>query len=175
MEGRPARRAAGGPPRRLRRALPSLRIALSGAVLWGCAMGASALLNLLFLHDWETPARLRFVFLLFAAGGGVAFPLAIWLARLLSLGRRPQTAFAAAFVCLLASTIALTGGFYALQYLSYYSEWHGPAFTYLWLNQFVFTFAAALYQFAVLGVRLYFPLGFAVLFAASLWFARLAR
>lgn len=157
-----------------RLARPPFRAALFGALLWGAAMGASALLGLL-ADDWETPDKIRFVSMLFAVGGAVAFIPALYLARLLSLGRRPEAAFAAAFVCLLATTIGVTGGFYALQYRAYYSEWHGQAFTPIWINQFVFTSAVALYQFAVLGVRLYFPLGFIALFAASLWFARRAR
>ena len=41
--------------------------------------------------------------------------------------------------------------------------------------QFVFTTRGALIQFAVLGVRLFFPLGFVALFVASLWFARSTR
>ena len=45
---------------RVRRAVPSPRTALFGALLWAVAMGASALVNLL-LDDWETPAKIRFV------------------------------------------------------------------------------------------------------------------
>lgn len=37
------------------------------------------------------------------------------------------------------------------------------------------TMLTALYQFVVLGVQLYFPLGFAALVAASIWFARQRR
>lgn len=60
--------------RRLRRSLPPLRTAFVGALLWAMAMGASALLNLQ-LYDWETPAKVRFVSLLYAAGGALAFRL----------------------------------------------------------------------------------------------------
>jgi hypothetical protein len=35
--------------------------------------------------------------------------------------------------------------------------------------------AAAFYQFAVIGLRLYFPFGVVALLAASAWFARRAR
>ncbi len=41
--------------------------------------------------------------------------------------------------------------------------------------QFAVTTAVALYQFATLGLRLYFPVGFAALFIAGLWFARQPR
>ncbi|MDX8451691.1 hypothetical protein RFM98_02875 [Mesorhizobium sp. VK9D] len=44
-----------------------------------------------------------------------------------------------------------------------------------WAFEFAFTMLTALYQFVVLGVRLYFPPGFAALVAASIWFARQRR
>ncbi|MER8373752.1 hypothetical protein [Mesorhizobium sp. M1409] len=137
-------------------------------------MGASALVTL-FLDNWETPAKIRIVTLLFAVGAGLAFPIGLFAAKLVSQGRRWEVAFAAAFVCLTAATVGLTAGLFALQYRSYYAEWHAPAFTYTWALQFVFTTLIALYQFVVLGIRLYFPLGFVALFAASVWFARQRR
>lgn len=159
---------------RLRDALPSAGTAVAGALLWGVAMGASAFLNLR-LYDWETPDRIRFVALLYFIGGALAFPVGLTLARLVSRGRHWETALAAAFVCQLAATLAFTGGLFALQYRSYYAEWHAPAFTPTWAFELVFTALTALYQFVVLGVRLYFPLGFAALVAASIWFARQRR
>ena len=137
-------------------------------------MGASALVNLL-LYDWETPDKIRTVSLLYACGGALAFPVGLFAARLVSQGRRREVAFAAAFVCLAATTVGLTSGLFALQYRSYYAEWHAPAFTVTWGFQLVFTTLVALYQFVVLGIRLYFPLGFVALFAASVWFARQQR
>ncbi|UVK41633.1 hypothetical protein LHFGNBLO_004219 [Mesorhizobium sp. AR10] len=154
--------------------MPSPGTALFGALLWGVAMGASALVNLL-LGDWETPAKVRFVSLLFAAGGALAFPVGLFAARLVSLGRHWEVALAAAFICLLVATIAFTGGLFALQYRSYYAEWHAPAFTITWVFEFVYTSLTALYQFVVLGIRLYFPLGFIALAVASVWFARQQR
>jgi hypothetical protein len=154
--------------------MPSPRVAFFGALLWGAIMGASALVNLL-LDDWETPAKIRFVSSLYAAGGALAFPVGLFLARLVSAGRHWEVALAAAFVCLLAATISFTGGLFALQYRSYYAEWHAPALTIIWAFQFVFTMLTALYQFVVLGIRLYFPLGFVALAVASVWFARQQR
>ena len=137
-------------------------------------MGASALVNL-WLDDWETPAKIRFVAFLFSAGGALAFPVGLFAARLVSLERHWEVALAAAFVCLLAATITFTGGLFALQYRSYYAEWHEPTFSLTWALQFVFTMLTALYQFVVLGIRLYFPLGFIALALASVWFARRQR
>ena len=159
---------------RLRAAVPSASEVAAGTLLWGAAMGGSALANLL-LAAWETPDRIRFVALLYGLGGVLAFPVGLTLARLVSRGRHWETALAAAFVSFLAATLAFTGGLFALQYRSYYAEWHAPAFTLTWAFEFAFTMLTALYQFAVLGVRLYFPLGFAALVAASIWFARQRR
>lgn len=170
IEGSRAIRAG----RKLRQALPSLRLALAGSALWGFAMGASAFCSLLLDH-WETPLRVRAVVVLFALGGAAAFPIGWMLARLLSHGRRAETAFAAAFVALAVTTIGLTALFYALQYRSYYAEWHAEPFTVTWAFQFVFTGLVALYQFAVLGIRLYFPGGFAALFTAAAWFTYRSR
>jgi hypothetical protein len=159
---------------RLRRAVPSIGTALAGAVLWGLAMGAGAYANL-FLDAWETPAKLQFVAVLFAAGGVLAFPLGLFLARFVSEERRGEASFAAALLCFAAATAAVTAVLYAIQYRSYYSAWHAEAFSTTWMFQLVFTTLAALYQFSVLGVRLFFPFGFLALFAAAFWFARSPR
>lgn len=137
-------------------------------------MGASALAHLV-IGEWETVERIRYLTLLYAAGGVVAFPIALFAARLLSLGRRDEVAFAAAFVCLSLATIAATSALFALQYRVYYSEWHAPAFSVIWIYQLVFTTLAALYQFAVLGMRFFFPVAFIALFLASAWFIRQPR
>ncbi|AZO38153.1 MAG: hypothetical protein EOS81_11200 [Mesorhizobium sp.] len=42
-------------------------------------------------------------------------------------------------------------------------------------HEFTFTLPTALHQFLALGVRLYFPLGFAALVGVSIWFARQQR
>ncbi|WP_306462671.1 MULTISPECIES: hypothetical protein [unclassified Mesorhizobium] len=138
----------------------------------GACDGGEHFLN---LYYWETPDSARFVVLLYALGGALAFSVGLTFAALVSRGRHWETALAAAFVCLLGATLAFTGGLFALQYRSYYAEWHEPAFTRTWASEFAFTVLAALYQFVVLGVRLYFPFGFAVLAAASIWFARRRR
>ena len=157
-----------------RRAVPPTGPALVGMLVWAGAMGASAFLSL-FLDSWETPAKIGFVVLLYAFGAALAFPVGLFAARLVSLGRPREVAFAAAFVCLLAATLAFTGGLFALEYRSYYVQWHAEAFTLTWTLQFVFTTLTALYQFVVLGIRLYFPLGFVALVVASVWFARQRR
>ena len=155
-------------------ALPPLLPALGGALLWGVAMGASALLVLVF-ENWETPQKIRTVTALFALAGALAFPFGLTLARFLSYRRGQQTAFAAAFLSFAFTTACATGGLYALDYRAYYAEWHADMFSRIWFLQFIHTIAAALYQFAVLGLRLFFPVGFVALLVASFWFARRMR
>ena len=155
-------------------AVPPWRVALSGALLWGLAMGASALAAL-FLDRWETPELIRANVVLFALGGAVAFPPALYVARLLAAGARAESAFAALFICLATATIGFTALFFALYYRSYYAQWHAEPLTRFWAIQFIHTVAGAVYQFAVLGLRLYFPLGFFALFAGSLISLRFVR
>jgi hypothetical protein len=155
-------------------ALPPLRLTLAGMVVWGIAMGASALLTLV-LENWETPQKIRTVTALFAFGGAAAFPIGLILARFLSYRRQRETAFAVAFLSFAFATVCITAGLFALQYRDYYAQWHADTFTRIWFLQFGFTIAAALYQFAVLGLRLFFPLGFVALLVVSFWFARRPR
>lgn len=159
---------------RLRAALPGWKPAAAGALLWSAAMAASALLSMQ-LDAWETPGKIAEVVALFALGAAFAFPSGLYVARFIALGRQPETAFAAAFLSLSLATIGLTAGLYALQYRGYYAQWHADAFSVTWIFQLVFTTLSSLYQFAVLGVRMYMPVGFAALVLGSLWFARQPR
>ena len=50
-----------------------------------------------------------------------------------------------------------------MDYRLFYARWHAPFGTRTWVYQFTFTSASAVYQFIVMGIRLYLPLGFAAL------------
>ena len=155
-------------------ALPPILPTLGHALAWGLIAGLCALTSVM-LGGWETPAKIRTIFLLFGLGGFLAFPVRP-VSGTASIGRRKsETAFAACFLSLAATTIAVTSILFGLQYREYYAQWHADAFTWIWFLQFTHTIAGALYQFAVLGMRLYFPFGFIALIAASIWFARSPR
>jgi hypothetical protein len=62
-----------------------------------------------------------------------------------------------------------------MDYRSFYSRWHAPFGSVIWMFQFVFTGASAVYQFAVLGSRLFMPLGLLFLVATSLYLAKRMR
>lgn len=143
-------------------------------MVWALAMVATALVGL-YAEGWQTPAKVRDVAVIYLVGALIAFPPALWLARVLSLGKPRDVACAAFFLALAVATIGITAAIYALDYRSYYTQWHAPAFSKSWTLQFVFTIAGALYQFAVLGLRLYMPLGLVALLVAALWFARQPR
>ena len=158
----------------LRRSLPSLATTLIGSACWALVMAASAVIGV-WRDGWESEAKFVTIALLFGAGAAIAFPVGLTLARFMSSGKSAERAFAACFLGLALSTIGVTGMIFAFDYRSYYATWHEEILTITWMFQLVFTTAGALVQFAVLGVRLFFPLGFIALFAASLWFARSMR
>ena len=158
----------------LKRALPRPRVAAAGAIIWALVTAAGAVLDV-WHHGWQTPEKFAQIGILYALGGIFGFPLGLYLARFVALGRSPEVAFAAMFLGLAGATIGMTFAFYALEYRQYYATWHANFPSITWVFQFVFTTASSLIQFIVLGLPLFFPVGFAGLFAASLWFARQPR
>ncbi|WP_420409651.1 hypothetical protein [Hoeflea sp.] len=145
--------------------------ALLGAIGWGAAMALSAQASLwlsygaITSHYWSVTS-------VFFAGAALAWPLSLSTHRFLAFGRRRQASFAAAFLCLTIFSIAITAVLFAVIYRNFYAQWHGDPFTKLWLVQLVFTSASALYQFAVVGLRMYLPLGAILLFAAAFLLSR---
>jgi hypothetical protein len=171
---RDAQRPAGGLMRRtvasLAAAVPDFRTAAVGSVAWALAMGVAALAKLVYM-DWYSPERMALISAFFAAGGLLAFMPGIFVGRLLSRGRR-DAGLAATFLGLSTATVAFTAFLVALEYRSYYAEWHEAAFTVTWVFQFIFTVASAVYQFLVMGARIYFPVGLLFIMAAAIWNVR---
>lgn len=154
-------------------ALPDLRTCILGSLCWGAAMGLVAVTKLAWMR-WFEPDRLAYISLFFVLGGLIAFVPGIYLGRLLSRGRR-DAGFAATFLALSTSTIGATAILVGLEYRDYYAHWHETAFSVVWVFQFIFTVASAVYQFLVLGTRIYFPVGLVLLAAASFWNVRSMR
>lgn len=151
---------------RLQAAKLGWRDIVYGSIGWGAAMAISAQAWLwlsvaaLTSHYWSLTA-------LAFCGAALAWPPSLAAFRFIAFGRGRDAAFATAFLCLSVFTIGVTSVAFAFIYRNFYAQWHGDPFTKLWLVQFVFTTASALYQFAVQGVRLYLPLGVVFLFGAS--------
>ena len=159
---------------RLRAALPGPASALAGAVIWAGVMAASAASALLF-SGRVLSVQSETIVIVFALGGLLAFPAALYATRLAALGAPPERRFAAALLFLGVATVLGTAFVYSMHYRAYFAQWHSDFLTIHWIFQLLFTGANAVYQFSVLGMRLFFPVGFVALFAASLFVARMAR
>lgn len=161
-------------PSRLASAVSPWPDLLIGAPLWAALMGGAASFALYRrerLDGADAPALIALLFL----GGLLAWPVAIPLGRYLAF-RQPVAARFIAFALLLSlGTLGVTALLFALAYGSYYERWHAPFGSLVWLFQFVFTSASAVYQFAVLGTRLFLPLAPLFLVAASLFLAKRVR
>lgn len=146
---------------RLIRAIPPIIPAITGAVIWGCAMALSLYAGLEIAIDGHTSHRNELLVLYFA-GGLISYPMALFFVRFAALHARVEKRFSAAFVSLIVATI---GGTAALSAVFY---GNGDP-------QSKFAGAAAIYQFAVIGIRHYLPIGIVPLLVASLWLARSTR
>ncbi len=159
--------------RRLVTAMPGWRVLMLGTPLWAVVLASSAALWLAIAGRWPT-THWQPIVAVFALGGILAFPTGLFAAKFIDT-RSATGRFAAAFIGLgLASALGVAFVF-SMQYRVYYARWHDDFLSIGWIFQLLFTGAGAVYQFAVLGSRMFFPLGLAALFAASLWHARQTR
>ncbi len=157
-----------------RRWLPSVGVWFFGSLGWGLAMAASFLLSI-HVFGRATGSHDLGLTAVYAGGGLLGWIVALPLIHILTKGRQPQTVLAGWLALLGIVTIGATAGVYALQYRSFYAHWHAPFPSRVWVYQLIFTTAAALYQFAVLGLRHLLPAGFALLIALSILMARRSR
>jgi hypothetical protein len=161
-------------PSRLRAALPAPVATLLGSAGWAAAMAASTA-GALYFGGRSESAQFDSIVVIYALGGLIAFPVALYLARLFALGTSAERRFAAALFFLGIATMLGTAFVFSMHYRQYFAQWHEDFLTITWVFQLLVTGANAVYQFSVLGTRLFFPFGFIALFAASLLVARLAR
>jgi hypothetical protein len=146
---------------------PSFIACCFGAAAWSSIVAACVLADYLLWRHMLPPATIR-VLVIFAGGAALAAPLSLWLTTLLR-HKNWHSIFAAAFVSLSLTTVTITALIFAFDFWWYFSHWHGAVFSRLWTNQFIFTFASAIYQFLVSGLRLYLPFDLIALVLASLW------
>ncbi|MDM9623546.1 hypothetical protein [Rhizobium sp. S96] len=159
---------------RLKAARPPYPDLFAGAVLWAGQMLVSTLVAL-YLRNGLTTSHASDLAVMYFLGGLLAWPFVIPLGRFFAHRRPLETRFAAFFVVLATGTILMTAFLFAMDYRMFYSRWHAPAGTVTWAFQFVFTGAAAVYQFAVLGLRLFLPLGLLCLLVTSFALAKRMR
>ncbi|MBW9055750.1 hypothetical protein [Rhizobium mesosinicum] len=159
---------------RLRAAWPSLSELFIGAPLWGVQMLLSAIVGLYLRNGWETSHVLDLAILYFS-GGLLSWPFNLLAGRYLAFGHQVEARFAAFFLVLTTGTVLMTAFLFAMDYRIFYSRWHSPFGSVIWMFQFAFTGASAIYQFLVLGLGLFLPLGLVCLFATSLALAKRMR
>jgi hypothetical protein len=151
-------------------ALPRMKAigcASAAAFLWGAAMTVTAAAGL-YLRGLIETFHLPTILLVFFLGGFFGW----WLTALVGhffqrAVKRPPVLTVLASTGLAAATVFATAGLFALEYRSFYAQWHAEPFSCIWLLQFLFTSASAFYQFAVMATRLYLPLGPLCLIAAT--------
>ncbi|WP_245408846.1 hypothetical protein [Rhizobium wuzhouense] len=159
----------------IRRArLPSMQLWSVGALAWGLAMALSFLLSI-HVFGRATGSHDIGLTAIYAAGGVIGWLVALPLVCFSGDGRRSAKIFAAWFLLLGLATIGATAGLFALQYRMFYAHWHAPFPSRIWVYQFVFTSASALYQFAVLGLRHFLPTAFLILLVLAILMARRNR
>jgi hypothetical protein len=149
---------------------PSWKEAFFSMLFWSVATVACVLADYFLLRHFLPPATLRII-LIFAVGAALAAPLALWCARVFAR-KNQRSCFAAMFVFLSLSTVSFTAFLFSMDFYFYFAHWHGEPFSKLWLIQFAFTFASAIYQFLVSGLRLYLPFGLIAQVVASIWASR---
>ncbi len=155
-------------------ALPPICDIRRGMLVWALAMMASSTVGL-WLSFRGVSGKEAGVNVVFFLGGLIAWPFALYLARLLALGRAYLVRLAAALFSLTSVTIAVTGIVFSQQYRAFYAQWHEAFATRIWAHQFLETSASGGFQFLLFGLKFYFPLGILFLFVASLWLAKRMR
>ncbi|NWJ26457.1 hypothetical protein [Rhizobium sp. RM] len=142
-------------------------LALSfGAVAWGICSSATASLGLYLQNRLETDNFLTIAVLFFVGG------LLGWLVAAAAFCVVPSASpnairFGTAFILVAISTCLATALIFALQYRVFYAQWHAPVFSRIWFFQQLFTSLGAIYQFSVIGLRLYFPYALLPILLAS--------
>ncbi|MCY6380373.1 hypothetical protein [Hoeflea prorocentri] len=153
---------------------PRAGMLASGALVWGITMAVSLAVSLEISIGGLTSHRTALT-LLYFVGGLVAFPPAVLIARALSGKKAVEVRFAAAFFCLCAATISITAGLFAALYWTFFAHWSEAFLSIAWIQQTTVTIIAALYQFAAVGLRFFFPVGFVALFVVSILLAKRMR
>jgi len=137
-------------------------------------MTASALAAL-YLRNGLLTSHLTALTLVYFFGGALCWPIVVPIARRFARHHPPTARFAAFFLALSIGTAAMTAFLFAMDYRWFYARWHAPFGSLIWIFQFLFTGASAVYQFAVLGFTLFLPFGLLCLIAASAYLVRHMR
>ncbi len=139
----------------------------AAAFLWGLAMTIAAAAGLFLRGRLET-FHATTILVIFFTGGFFGWCLTELVGRWLKRSCRQTWLLAAlAIAGLTAATVFFTAALFALEYRSFYAQWHAEPLSRIWFLQFIFTSASAFYQFAVMALRLYLPLAPPMLVAGT--------
>ena len=145
---------------------------LAASVAWGALMALSAYVALVFNFGRQLDDQVSGIIAIYFAGGFIGFLAAYPVFLTLSRRSGPVTRFGLALMLLALCTLGATAGVLALQYRTYYAEWHETIFSRIWFWQQFYTALGSTYQYAVIGTRLYWPLAPVFLLATSWWLSR---
>ncbi|MGV3552550.1 hypothetical protein [Rhizobium sp.] len=159
---------------RLHASAPSPNTVLFGSAAWGVLMMLSTLSSIWLNNGLLTATPLALVALYFY-GGSLAFAPGLWLASFLFGRRGTVPRFLGGAAVMLLATHTTTSAIFALQYRIFYAQWHSAFPSLVWLFQFGFTSAAAVYQYSVDSLYHYWPAPMFCLFGFGWWFARTNR
>lgn len=144
------------------------------SIIWAVMMSGTALFALMSQQARVLDPQVVTILTVYFAGGAVgylmAFPATYWFGRRIA----SWLTMPLAAIALTCFTLGATAGFLALDYRTYYAQWHESAFSIGWFFQLFFTTLSSTYQYLVIGTRLYWPLGPLFLFLASWWVTRRA-
>lgn len=140
-------------------------------VFWAISMTASAAISLYWLRSGVIEGAAHRLIGVFALGALTAYPVGRFALTFVPQRWRTSQRFAAAFIVLGATTVGFTSLLVAFDFLNYYSAWHDDHLSRRRFFETVTTILSACYQFLVLGMRHFLPVGFLALTAASAAFA----
>ena len=143
---------------------------LAPAAAFAAGIALSAAFTLRASRGWMSVDEIGRLAMIYGAGAFLGMAFAIGLVRFFNRPKAGSSRALTIFALALVITVLATGGLLALEYRIYYSQWHAPAFSRIWLWQQVFTTLGALYQYAVMGLR-YYGAGALVLLVATSWWA----
>jgi hypothetical protein len=143
---------------------------LLGAFAWSAINTLSVIVSLAMQGRGFASNTDKLV-LIFGLGSLLAYPLARALLYFMPDKWQTTQRFAAAFIVLCGATVGVTAMLFAYQFQEYYSQWHDDHLSKRLLFETVFTILSACYQFLVLALRNYFPIGLIGLLVASWLFA----
>ncbi|MBL4891800.1 MAG: hypothetical protein JKX91_08255 [Rhizobiaceae bacterium] len=122
-------------------------------VLWGPLIAVMIALPL-YLKGHRSTHDMQMVVLLCVLGGSIAAFLTRIFSHWITKNRAKTARFAATLGLLSAGTVATTATLFALQFRTYFSQWHEEILTVEWAFQLVFTLAYSSYIYGSTALHL---------------------